>query len=99
MADLSSVLTRLQEHEAELRGLGVQHASIFGSTARGEARPDSDIDVLIDLDPGRPISVFEYARLKLLISDLLQERADIVNRKTLKPLLRDSILRDLVNAF
>ncbi len=99
MADLQSVLSRLQEHQAELRRLGVQHASVFGSTARGDARPDSDVDVLIDLEPDRPMSVFAYARVKLVIQGLLGGRIDVVNRQNLKPLLRDSILRDLVNAF
>jgi predicted nucleotidyltransferase len=99
MADLRSVVAILQEHEAELHGLGVQHAAVFGSTARGSARPDSDIDVLIDLDPSRPISVFDYARLKLFIGGLLHGRSDVVNRRHLKPLLRESILHDLVNVF
>src|SRR5947209_6880525 len=99
MAELRIVLRKLQEHESELRNLGVQHASVFGSTARGDSRPDSDVDVLIDLDPTRPIGVFEYARVKLFIGSLLGGRSDIVNRKNLKPLLRESILRELVNAF
>ena len=53
----------------------------------------------MDLDSEQPIGVFEYARLKLFIAELLGGRGDVVNRKTLKPLLRDSILRDAVNAF
>ena len=72
---------------------------VFGSVARGEARPDSDVDVLVELDPRQPIGLFEYARLKLHIAHLLGGGVDVVNRKTLKPLLRDSILRDAVNAF
>jgi len=72
---------------------------VFGSVARGEARPNSDIDVLVDLDPNRPIGVFEYARLKIYIGELLGGAGDVVNRRTLKPLLRENILRDCVNAF
>ena len=86
-------------HESDLRELGVCHAAVFGSVARGDASEDSDIDVLIDLDPAKPIGLFEYARVKLYISELLGRRIDVVNRKTLKPLLRDSILREAVNAF
>ena len=93
------VLGTLQAHEGELRRLGVRHAAVFGSVARGEARPESDIDVLVDLDSEQPIGIFEYARLKLFIGELLGGKGDVVNRKTLKPLLRDSILRDAVNAF
>jgi predicted nucleotidyltransferase len=79
--------------------MGVSHASVFGSVARGEARANSDIDVLVDLDRERPIGIFEYARLKLYIGELFGSSADVVKRRTLKPLLRDSILRDSVSAF
>ncbi len=96
---LSDVLETLRGHEAELRRFGVCHAAVFGSVARGEARADSDIDVLIDLDRERPMGVFEYARLKLTIGEMLGGAADVVNRKTLKPLLRDGILRDAVDVF
>jgi predicted nucleotidyltransferase len=98
-AVLPDVLSTLRAHEAELRSYGVCHASVFGSVARGDARPDSDIDVLVDLDPERPMGIFEYARLKLYMADLLGGSGDVVNRKTLKPLLRDAILRDTVDAF
>jgi uncharacterized protein len=96
---LSEVLHTLRSHKGELHALGVSHASLFGSVARGEARADSDIDVLVDLDRNRPMGIFEYARLKLYIGELFGTATDVVNRRTLKPLLRDSILRDTVDAF
>jgi len=77
----------------------VAHAAVFGSVARGEARTDSDIDVLVELDPEHPIGIFEYARLNLYINEILNGAADVVNRRTLKPLLRENILRDAVHAF
>jgi predicted nucleotidyltransferase len=98
-ADLVEVMSTLRAHESELRGFGVCHAAVFGSVARGQAREDSDVDVLVDLDPERPIGVFEYARLKLFITELLGGSGDIVNRKTLKPLLRDNILAESVHVF
>lgn len=96
---LSGVLQTLRAHKGELCAMGVSHASVFGSVARGEARANSDIDVLVDLDRERPIGIFEYARLKLYIGELFGSSADVVNRRTLKPLLRDSILRDAIDAF
>lgn len=96
---LSGVLQTLRAHKGELRAMGVSHASVFGSVARGEARANSDIDVLVDLDRERPIGIFEYARLKLYIGELFGSSADVVNRRTLKPLLRDSIIRDAIDAF
>ena len=96
---LDIVLDTLRSHESELRRFGVAHAAVFGSVARGESTKDSDVDVLVDLDQDRPIGVFEYARLKLYIEEILDGAGDVVNRKTLKPLLRDSILQDAVNVF
>ena len=79
--------------------MGVSHAALFGSLVRGENGPQSDIDVLLDLDESRPIGVFQYSRIRLYINELLEGKSDVVNRRTLKPLLRDGILRDAVNAF
>ena len=98
-ASLAEVLATLRAHESELRQHGVRHAAVFGSVARGEARSASDIDVLVDLDPERPMGIFEYARLKLYVSGLFGGSGDVANRRTLKSLLREAILRDAVNAF
>ena len=96
---LDDVLEALRSHENELRRFGVSHAAVFGSVARGEARADSDVDVLVELDDQHPMGIFEYARLKLYINEILNGSGDIVNRKTIKPMLRGSILRDAVHAF
>ncbi|MBI5281952.1 MAG: nucleotidyltransferase family protein [Candidatus Solibacter usitatus] len=98
-ASLHQVVETLKIHEPQLRRLGVRHAAVFGSVARGEASPASDIDILVDLDAEHPIGVFQYARLKIYIGELLDSPGDVVNRKTLKPLLRDNILRDAVDVF
>lgn len=96
---LQDALEILRAHETDLRRLGVTHAAVFGSVARGEARADSDIDVLVELDDARPIGVFEYARLKLYVGQLFSGSGDVVNRRTLKPLLRGNILHDAIDAF
>ena len=98
-AALSDVLQTLRTHQSELRLLGVSHAAVFGSVARGEASADSDIDVLVQLDEDRSMGIFEYARLKIYVNELLDGAGDVVNRRTLKPLLRDNILRDAIHAF
>jgi len=89
----------LRAHEMELRQLGVSHAAVFGSVARGEARMDSDVDVLVDLDQSQSMGIFEYARLKLYLNEILDGAGVVVNRKTLKPLLRTSILHDAIHVF
>jgi uncharacterized protein len=98
-ADLDTVLATLRAHESDLRRLGVSHAAVLGSVARGQANAESDIDVLVDLDENQPIGIFEYARLKLYIDEILGGPSDVVNRRTLKPLLRANILHDMIDAF
>jgi predicted nucleotidyltransferase len=96
---LSEALQILRDHQTELNRRGVRHAAIFGSTARGESDVNSDIDILIDLDPDPPMGLIAYASLNLYLNDLLGGTADIANRKTLKPFLRDAITQDAIDAF
>jgi predicted nucleotidyltransferase len=51
----------LVAHRDALRARGVRHAALFGSVARGEGRPDSDVDILIELEPDAEFDAFEYA--------------------------------------
>ena len=97
--DTQEILTRLLDNEAALKALGVSHAALFGSRARGDNRPDSDIDILIDLAPEAPIGVWEYAGLKAYIADLFEGPADVVSRETLKPHIRPAATTDAVYAF
>lgn len=96
---LGETLQILQAYQPELRRRGVLHAAVFGSVARGEAGAESDVDILIELDPAHPLGVFAYASLQRYIQDLVGEATDVVNRSTLKALLQDAILRDAVDAF
>ena len=58
------IIEKLKEREADLRAQGVAHAALFGSIARGDDRPDSDIDILVDLDPAIVVTIFDYAGVK-----------------------------------
>jgi uncharacterized protein len=103
-ASLPEALRILKDHEPELRRRGVTHAAVFGSVARGEARQTSDVDILIDLDPERPIDLFGYAAIKLYIAalfgiDSLDGPVDIVSGANLKTRLRSNILREAIRAF
>jgi predicted nucleotidyltransferase len=89
----------LVQHRDDLRARGVRHAALFGSVARGDARPDSDLDILIELDPDAQFDVFEYAGLKMYIEGLFVGAVDVVNREALKSHLRPSIGADAVYAF
>jgi predicted nucleotidyltransferase len=93
------IIQRLKEREADLRARGVAHAALFGSHARGDDRPDSDIDIMVEIAPDARIGVFEYAGIVHLIKDMFPVRVDVANREGLKPLVRPSIERDAVYAF
>ena len=93
------ILKRLQESEPVLPARGVRHAALFGSRARGDDRPDSDIDIMIELDPAVRVTVFNYAGLKDYISGLFDAPVDVVNRDGLKPYVRPAATADAIYAF
>jgi len=74
----------------------VKSLSIFGSVARGEARDDSDIDILVEFSG--PIGLLEFVRLKRLLGTLLGSRVDLVTAGALKKQLREKILAEAIRA-
>ena len=91
-------LSILRRHESDLRARGVRRAALFGSIARGDNRPDSDIDIMIEIEPEASIGVFEYAELKEFIASLFDGPVDVVSRENLKPFIRPAVA-DAVYAF
>jgi predicted nucleotidyltransferase len=89
----------LQRNQDALRARGIQHAALFGSLARGEARATSDVDVLIELDPTLKLDMFAYADLKRFVAELFGGPVDVVNKDALKPHLRRPVAADAVYAF
>jgi uncharacterized protein len=89
----------LRRHRDDLRAHGIIHAALFGSVARGEAGPESDIDILIELDPDLRLDIFAYAGLKRYVAELFEGRVDVVNKEALKPYLRQPVSADAVYAF
>ena len=77
-----------------LRRHGVRRAGVFGSTARGERRRGSDIDVLVEID--RDISLLDFVGIKLELEEALGMPVDLVEYSTIKPLVRDRILQEQV---
>ncbi|MDP3404506.1 nucleotidyltransferase family protein [Brevundimonas sp.] len=89
----------LKGHRAELQRRGVAHAAVFGSTVRAENRPDSDLDLLVDIDPAADIGVYEYVALTRFIGELFPVPVDVANRATLQPHVRPSAEREAIYAF
>ena len=75
-------------------GHGARNVRIFGSVARGEAGPDSDVDFLVDLEPGR--SLMDLGGLLMDLQDLLGGKVDVVTEKGLRARIRDRVLREAV---
>ena len=93
------IIRTLRDREAELRAHGVTHAALFGSVARNEQQPDSDVDILVDLDPAIVVTMFDYAGLKPYVGSLFQGSVDVIDREALKPRLRRRVAADAIHAF
>jgi uncharacterized protein len=97
--DRQEILAKLRESETALRARGVSHAALFGSRARGDNRPDSDIDIMVEFDPAVHVTVFNYAGLKEYIAGLFDGPVDVVCREGLKPYLRPAATTEATYAF
>ncbi len=86
-------------NSATIRDVAARHGAtnvrIFGSFARGTQRPKSDLDLLVDLEPGR--SVLDLVAIKQDLEDLLARRVDVVTLLSLSPYIRDSVLEDAIS--
>lgn len=90
-----TVITRIRKHRAQLEKLGVKSLSLFGSVARREERPDSDVDILVEF---RGKATFDrYMDTKFYLEDLLGCKVDLVTPKAIKPRMKPYIMQDLVH--
>jgi uncharacterized protein len=94
---LEETVALLQGHQAELETFGVRSLAVFGSTARSEAGPTSDIDVLVEFV--EPVGLFKFLDVKDYLESLLGCEVDLVTQDALKRQLRGEILQEAVHAF
>ena len=95
---IDEAIARLKQHEAELRDLGVQHLYLFGSTVRGAAREDSDVDLFFDYEEGK-LGLFQLMDIKEHTSRILGCKADIMTRDSLHKVLRRRIEASALQVF
>ena len=90
--------TALRSRRTEIldaaRKHGARNVRVFGSVARGDAGPDSDVDILVELEPGR--SLLDHSALMLDLSDLLGCKVDVVSDRALHWYIRDRVLAEAV---
>lgn len=95
----AEAISRLKPLERRLRERGINALYLFGSTARDEANPASDLDLLYEYDPTRQFSLFDQAGAMLELSDELETKVDLVSRKGLRPRLRARVESEMVRVF
>ncbi|MBA3404568.1 MAG: nucleotidyltransferase family protein [Gemmatimonadaceae bacterium] len=97
--DREQVLAKLRAHEGQLKEAGIVRLSLFGSTARGDAGPDSDVDLLAAFDNTRRISLLDIVGMELDLADMLGCKVDLIEEGTLKPRVQKSVEAEVVRAF
>jgi uncharacterized protein len=94
----SVAIARLKQHEAEFKQRGVNRLYLFGSTARDEARDDSDVDFFFDHERGK-LGLFQLMDVKEFAAQVLGRRTEIMTRASLHPVLREQIQGSALRMF
>jgi hypothetical protein len=93
------VIDKLRAHEAELKAAGIVRLRVFGSVARGDNSPASDVDLLADFDMTKRYTLLTMGRLESHLADLLGTRVDLSSPEWLRESVKEQVLREAVIAF
>ncbi len=97
--DRQEIETRIRALRDRLASEGVTHVAMFGSRARGDHKPSSDLDVLIEVEDGRPFSILDLVGVQHIIGDDLGIQVNATMRRSLEPRFRKEITPDIRDIF
>jgi len=89
----SGVLARLREHESEIRAFGASRIGLFGSFVRGEHKVGSDVDLLVEFEPGRK-NFDNFMGLSFFLEELLGRKVELVTPESLSPFIGPRIMEE-----
>jgi uncharacterized protein len=92
-------IARIKNAEQAIRAMGATAVYLFGSTARNEAKPTSDVDIFVDLDPTKKIGLFELIDMEDQLATALGTKVDLGTRTGLHPILRPEIEQSAIRIF
>lgn len=95
----NEVIDKLRAHESELKAAGIVSLAVFGSVARGDNSPESDVDLLADFDKSKRYTLLTMGRLENQLADLLGTKVDLSSPEWLNESLRNQVLKEAVVAF
>jgi uncharacterized protein len=95
----ADIINELTQRQDAIKAFGVRALFLFGSYARDEARPDSDIDVFIDRQYGQKFGFLELTNLEFFLSDVFRKNVDVITRTALHPDLRSGIEASAIKVF
>jgi uncharacterized protein len=99
MMSRDAIIAKLRETAPALRAEGVTKLAIFGSRARGDAMDDSDLDILIDVDPEAKFSLLNLSGVGLIVEDVTGLKTQVAMRRSLEPRIAERIADDIIEVF
>jgi predicted nucleotidyltransferase len=95
----AELVAQLRSHADDIRARGIVSLAIFGSRARGDERPDSDLDVLVAYDPERPFTLYDLVRVERQLEDLTGLDVHVSTRDGFRPHELDRVMKDAVSVL
>ena len=97
--NLNDAINQIKQQSAILKDAGATSMYIFGSYARNENRPDSDLDVFVDYDPAKRFSLLDLIKIERMVAEHLKVPVDMTTRDSLNPMLRGQIEAEAVRVL